>query len=73
MATDSFSEKRIQEQPLDLDPKRTAVIAVDMVKVGGTRLLWCLPRPRATAPAEDGRYQWQGQGAQTEGAITRLC
>ena len=31
MATDSFSEKRIQEQQLELDPKRTAVIVVDMV------------------------------------------
>jgi ureidoacrylate peracid hydrolase len=31
MATDSFSEKRMQAQQLELDPKRTAVIVVDMV------------------------------------------
>jgi ureidoacrylate peracid hydrolase len=31
MPTDSFSEKRIEDQELVLDPKRTAVIVVDMV------------------------------------------
>ena len=31
MATDAFSEKRIEAQPLALDPNRTAVIVVDMV------------------------------------------
>jgi ureidoacrylate peracid hydrolase len=31
MATDTFSEKRMQAQPLALDPQRTAVLVVDMV------------------------------------------
>jgi ureidoacrylate peracid hydrolase len=31
METDAFSEKRMQAQPLELDPNRTAVIVVDMV------------------------------------------
>jgi ureidoacrylate peracid hydrolase len=31
METDAFSEKRMQAQPLELDPNHTAVIVVDMV------------------------------------------
>lgn len=31
MATDAFSEQRLQNQPLALDPHRTAVLVVDMV------------------------------------------